>query len=204
MGGPCFIYAQAMKFLIPLLICASFSCQSPKSKALGSIDRISVEASEGSTKAESLRTYLPEEAYKVLDAVIAHFATIVKEANTNAAPSVRKLKNPASWWEQALQWVKWGLIAIIGLWLTLALGQLRFPLLRTIVSWLARKGFPFLTGASSDAVWVAEEMYERGQNTQEYRKMVNKMRATNPSFDGAFVRAKAEAKRKIAERQYSK
>lgn len=169
------------------------SCQSPKSKALMSLDRIFQHGAEAQELAVQVRPHVADEGVKPFEGMVSRVSSIMEEANGKARPAVEKLKNPEGWWSRVWGYVKWAVIGIVSLLALLVLGQWGgFPLLRGVVSWLARMGLPLLKGASADAAWVVEEMYERGANTPEYRKKVNKMRATNPSFDGAFIRAKQQ------------
>ena len=131
-----------MQLLILPLALLLPACQSPKTKALRSVDRIVEHAIAAQEDAVEVRPWVQDEGVPKFESMTGHLSSITDEALSEAKPNIQELKNPetwigrvVSWFKGVLFWVAIALAAILGLFV---LGELRLiPGLGAILSWLA-------------------------------------------------------------------
>lgn len=169
------------------------SCQSPKSKALMSLDRIVQHAVDAQEDAVKVRPHVADEGVEPFESMVGHVSAIAGEANEKARPAVEKLRNPEGWWARMWGWLRKPFYGLLAIALLLFAGQTgMIPQLAGLVSWLARKGLSISRKAVHEAALAVDVVYKDGDKSPATKEFIALKRGMDPSFDGAFKRAKQQ------------
>lgn len=183
-----------MKVLFVFLVLVG--CQSPKTQAKSSLDRITSHAVAAQEDAVRVAPHVAPEGQKDFSSMTGHVAAIADEATNKARPAVEKLRNPEGWWARMWGWLRRPVYILAAIAALLFAGQTgMIPQLWGLVSWLARMGLSVSRKAVHQAALDVDALYKRGDASPATRERIALTRATDPSFNGAFLREKARVRR---------
>lgn len=174
--------------ILALVLALPVSCQSPKVKALRSVDRIVEHVQAAQNDSKTLRPHVQEKGLKALDSMDDHLSATLKEAVSETVPNIKKLNNPEPWWKDIWLYAK----ILIGLIILFFLGNAGIlPIVAQLISWMASKGITLSRSIASEAALSVHTMH-----VPEAREWVAAKRAARADFNGAFLAAKKSEKSK--------
>ncbi len=170
------------------------SCQSPKSKALNSIDAISAHVVAAQQYAGEVRPHVAEKGVPPLNSLVEELGEIGTQAATVARPNIAKLDNPESWWSRVMGYLKWAVFGLAAIGILFFLGEAKLiPGVGPLIAWLASKGFSLARSATAEAAMLFKLRKEVKAKAPAHLQaktdaIIAAKRQASPSFDGAYIK----------------